>query len=1424
MSFPAALNLLKRDCEKKAKELPTFPLLRDSLSVTPVSERDALYTFIDKETIITRHGSRTIHRLYVYVPNCDSKCVGWVLNEDADNCMVCNRAFNLFLWKKHCRCCGNVICSNCVVDEEVIIIELSDLGEQMLCVQCYYGQEEVHAQCYIVGKNGLDKSYYPPPPVRRMNTGELSRRGTGEMSRRGTGELSRRGTGEFNQLDFSPARNPTPTHTPIKRVIAGTGAVRGGGYDGRKQQLEDAAAADMITPQAGFIIKTRVLTVSSGNTHSHGDDCLNVYINVTHHESIPRTSTSNTGASSTTGVKTAAVEPGSSPSSFSSSSAQELHYCPFIISTYKQYVRQTSADRAQKFIIFNIAVNSLHVLPLPKRSKTAADGAGAGAGKKSDEKGLEMMSRYERLCLFVLKQLENSFNNLLLSREISFPLINDQRNFIGPKGEKVRFHHNLLSAVSPRPMRPLGEGDSTAAPAAGGGGPGSSAVEAVWYNNNCVAASSELGSMHSIVSGSGASTDIRASASSVLCLNESTTTKVSEFKEQLEMCRELVVIFLPGVVMKSCCNRKNAVIGEGYSAAPKPDAQLYSPFCSPLASPMKNNGGSSKFFSEDVVALYQHRVFINICHNRHIPVSMASNSTRYIKKAPGAGLTDTENTIAIEHVLKLISNLDLFMLCNAPKLGTPSASAKESKDRTISRDFIIYDVAVSSIVFRAMQAYFAEFKPPSDAVRTEQDTSAEAASASESAVSAAALQQKEKEKETEENRLREEFLSKRTRINTYILAHICDKYGDAFSPACSYPKTKNNYKGNANDILPYVLKGDELEGCKQSIACNSRPIAMAAIPAFTPKASKVKAPVTAPAPAPAPVPPTTETAGVFTTPVKKAKPALNVDTTSQSPATTSAAVVEITSATAAVVVKDVPVATLVEDKVKKETETVDSESKAEIKTEIDKTEVEGQSEGDAASTAGVGDKSESGADTTTVAVNDGASATPNANDVVFESVAATKSASDGAPASTLATVDEHEPQSDKKSQPKKQQQQELTLAPDNDLADLTSSSAHSSSSSPPLPGSARLISKEKSNEIRAMLLRTSSTESRSSSSKENTSDSAFVPGSSPGGVRHLIRHGSEKAMIPGANAGASTGVGVGGVQRQGSKGDKVVLRRQSTRMASRDNPINSLLHHTPHGSPDGHFGASPGSSLGHGTSYVDAAVQDWLDLSDEYGGYNFHGKSPGQSHMGQSQMYRGLSLADSTSSGHGHTYHSDQLHQQSAMSKDDTISTIKDNLKNNRTFILPGETGGNNGSAAGGSGTSIGQQDTYMNGGGDIIYGHTTPWEMFMREGESLVATGLIGKRNKVGIIKQRQLILTDYPRLFYVDPKTMTVRGEVEWSDEEPPYALEVSRTTFELTTVGRTYRFIDIINGSEFWAEHIMEAVKRHEENQTRRSYVMR
>lgn len=66
-------------------------------------------------------------------------------------------------------------------------------------------------------------------------------------------------------------------------------------------------------------------------------------------------------------------------------------------------------------------------------------------------------------------------------------------------------------------------------------------------------------------------------------------------------------------------------------------------------------------------------------------------------------------------------------------------------------------------------------------------------------------------------------------------------------------------------------------------------------------------------------------------------------------------------------------------------------------------------------------------------------------------------------------------------------------------------------------------------------------------------------------------------------------------------------------------------------------------------------------------------------------------------------------------------------------------------------------------------------WDIFLLPGERVVISELVGKKNPVGILKSRQLILTDTPRLFYVDPKRMVIKGQIAWTRDTPPFVCPV-------------------------------------------------
>ncbi len=65
-------------------------------------------------------------------------------------------------------------------------------------------------------------------------------------------------------------------------------------------------------------------------------------------------------------------------------------------------------------------------------------------------------------------------------------------------------------------------------------------------------------------------------------------------------------------------------------------------------------------------------------------------------------------------------------------------------------------------------------------------------------------------------------------------------------------------------------------------------------------------------------------------------------------------------------------------------------------------------------------------------------------------------------------------------------------------------------------------------------------------------------------------------------------------------------------------------------------------------------------------------------------------------------------------------------------------------------------------------------WKQFLQPNEKQVFTSLIWKRRGL-FWKSRQLILTDQPRLIYVDPVGMKLKGEIPWSNENPVSCIPV-------------------------------------------------
>lgn len=94
-------------------------------------------------------------------------------------------------------------------------------------------------------------------------------------------------------------------------------------------------------------------------------------------------------------------------------------------------------------------------------------------------------------------------------------------------------------------------------------------------------------------------------------------------------------------------------------------------------------------------------------------------------------------------------------------------------------------------------------------------------------------------------------------------------------------------------------------------------------------------------------------------------------------------------------------------------------------------------------------------------------------------------------------------------------------------------------------------------------------------------------------------------------------------------------------------------------------------------------------------------------------------------------------------------------------------------------------------------------WGQFLLpNSEVIIETGLVWK--KAGLFsRKRQLVLTDLPRLFYVDPDKMVQKGEIPWSSKVVP-ELKTSKN-FWVKTPNRTYYFEDLTGSAQKWVDSI-------------------
>eukprot|EP00742_Colponemidia_sp_Colp-10_P002986 GILJ01003186.1.p1 GENE.GILJ01003186.1~~GILJ01003186.1.p1 ORF type:complete len:502 (+),score=48.27 GILJ01003186.1:46-1506(+) len=111
-------------------------------------------------------------------------------------------------------------------------------------------------------------------------------------------------------------------------------------------------------------------------------------------------------------------------------------------------------------------------------------------------------------------------------------------------------------------------------------------------------------------------------------------------------------------------------------------------------------------------------------------------------------------------------------------------------------------------------------------------------------------------------------------------------------------------------------------------------------------------------------------------------------------------------------------------------------------------------------------------------------------------------------------------------------------------------------------------------------------------------------------------------------------------------------------------------------------------------------------------------------------------------------------------------------------------------------------------------------WNRYLAADETIRMCGLVQKRCGL-FTKKRQLILTSSPRLLYVDPEKMLLKGEIPWTDKLRPELKNAK--TFYIHIPTRTYYLQDLTGNAQRWVEAILDAmddyVEKHSDEATTR-----
>ena len=106
-------------------------------------------------------------------------------------------------------------------------------------------------------------------------------------------------------------------------------------------------------------------------------------------------------------------------------------------------------------------------------------------------------------------------------------------------------------------------------------------------------------------------------------------------------------------------------------------------------------------------------------------------------------------------------------------------------------------------------------------------------------------------------------------------------------------------------------------------------------------------------------------------------------------------------------------------------------------------------------------------------------------------------------------------------------------------------------------------------------------------------------------------------------------------------------------------------------------------------------------------------------------------------------------------------------------------------------------------------------WGKYLAQGEKVLFASRIVKERYVALsVKERYLILTDFPRLFYVKEESNNIKGTVPWTEDLCAQADNAQQFHVYTGTgfLDRVYHFVDADNHAQIWAAKINDMVKLH------------